>query len=168
MYVKNKQYDDIMSLLKETVELNPDDPINHYKLGLIYDFKKEYESAESAYKKSIELKSDNARALNALGRLYMKTGRLAEAKETLEAAKKVDPTIEETTVLLNNIRDEFNPEPQKITKGKKGKAKKSKRSSKNTKSSKSSKAAGSAKTPLTPAKSSPAGAKGTPANKAKP
>jgi tetratricopeptide (TPR) repeat protein len=165
MYVKNKQYDEIMILLKETVELNPDDPINHYKLGLIYDFKKEYESAENAYKKAIELKPDNARALNALGRLYMKTGRLPEAKETLEAAKKADPTMEETTVLLNNIRDEFNPEPQKISKGKKGKAKKSKKSSKN---SKNTKAAGSAKTPSATTKTAPAGAKGAPVNKSKP
>ncbi|HIJ87648.1 MAG TPA: tetratricopeptide repeat protein [Desulfuromonadales bacterium] len=165
MYVKNKQYDEIMILLKETVELNPDDPVNHYKLGLIYDFKKEYESAAGSYKKAIELKPDNARALNALGRLYMKTGRLPEAKETLEAAKKADPSMEETTVLLNNIRDEFNPEPRKITKGKKGKTKKSKKSSK---SSKSTKSAGAAKTTPAAAKTAPAGAKATAVPKAKP
>lgn len=128
IYVKNKQYDEITVLLKEAVELSPDDPVNHYKLALIYDFKKEYDSAITSYKKAIELKPDNARALNALGRLYMKTGRLSEAKETLEAAKKADPTMEETSVLLNNFRDEFNPEPRKISKGKKGKSKKSKKS----------------------------------------
>ena len=103
--------------------------------------KKDYENAIATYKKAIELKPDNARALNALGRLYMKTGRLSEAKETLEAAKKADPTMEETAVLLNNIRDEFNPEPRKITKGKKGKAKKSKKSSKKSKGTGAAKAA---------------------------
>jgi hypothetical protein len=41
--------------------------------------------------------------------------------------------MEETSVLLNNIRDEFNPEPRKITKGKKGKSKKGKKSSKKSK-----------------------------------
>lgn len=117
IYTKSKQYDDISMLLKEAVELSPDDPVNHYKLGLIYDFKKEYDNAVASYKKAIELKPDNARALNALGRLYMKTGRLSEAKETLEAAKKADPTMEETSVLLNNLRDEFNPESRKISKG---------------------------------------------------
>jgi tetratricopeptide (TPR) repeat protein len=130
IYVKGKQYDEVTVLLKEAVELSPDDPVNHYKLGLIYDFKKEYDNAIVAYKKAIELKPDNARALNALGRLYMKTGRLSEAKETLEAAKKADPTMEETSVMLNNIRDEFNPEPRKIIKGKKGKIKKNKKISK--------------------------------------
>lgn len=89
IYVKSKQYDEITVLLKEAVELSPDDPVNHYKLGLIYDFKKEYDNAIATYKKAIELKPDNARALNALGRLYMKTGRLSEAKEALEAAKKL-------------------------------------------------------------------------------
>jgi tetratricopeptide (TPR) repeat protein len=138
IYVKNKQYDEITGLLKGTAELFPEDPNNHYKLGLIYEFKKDYESAIGSYKKAIEVKADHARSLNALGRLYMKTGRINEAKEMLEAAKKADPTLEETTVLLNNIRDEFNPEPRKITKGKKSKSKKSKKSSKTKKTTKTS------------------------------
>lgn len=138
IYVKNKQYDEITDLLKEAVELNPDDPNNHYKLGLIYDFKKDYENASASYKKAIEIKADHARSLNALGRLYMKAGKLSEAKETLEAARKADPTMEETSVLLSNIRDEFNPEPRKISKGKKSRISKAKKS-KNKKAKKSSK-----------------------------
>jgi tetratricopeptide (TPR) repeat protein len=146
VYVKGKQYGEITLLLKEAVELNPEDSINHYKLGLIYDFNKDYDNAATSYKKAVELKPDNARALNALGRLYMKTGRLNEAKEALEAAKKADPTMEEATVLLNNIRDEFNPEPHKITKGKKSYGKKNKKGSKNVKKSKKSKTGKAAKT----------------------
>ena len=56
----------------------------------------------------------------------MKTGHIKEAKVALEAAKSADPTLEETTVLLSNIRDEFAPERKKYAKkgrkGKKGKA----------------------------------------------
>jgi len=141
IYVKNKQYDEITGLLKGTAELFPDDPNNHYKLGLIYEFKKDYENAIASYKKAIEVKADHARSLNALGRLYMKTGRINEAKEMLEAAKKADPTLEETAVLLNNIRDEFSPEPRKISKGKKGRSKKSKKSSKSKKTTKTGKTA---------------------------
>ncbi len=139
IYVKNKQYDEITLLLKEATELTPDDPNNHYKLGLIYDFKKDYENAMANYKKAIEIKADHARSLNALGRLYMKTGRLSEARDALEAAKKADPAMEETSILLNNIRDEFNPEPRKISKGKKGKSKKGKKVSKTGKSGKTAK-----------------------------
>lgn len=131
IYVKNKQYEEVTELLKGAAELFPDDPNNHYKLGLIYEFRKDYENAIAGYKKATTLKNDHARSLNALGRLYMKTGRISEAKEVLEAAKKADPTLEETTVLLNNIRDEFNPEPQKINKKLKGsRNKKSKKSKK--------------------------------------
>ena len=133
LYVKNKQYEEIAELLKGAVVLAPDDPNNHYKLGLIHEFRKDYVSAIASYKKAIELKPDHARSLNALGRLYMKTGRLDEAKETLELAKKADPNMEEATVLLNNIRDEFNPEPRKITKSKKTRSKKVKKTSKGAK-----------------------------------
>lgn len=115
IYVKNKRYDEITELLKGAVELFPEDANNHYKLGLIYEFKKEYESAIASYGKAAELKPDHARALNALGRMYMKTDRIGEAREALEAARRADPTLEETTVLLNNIRDEFNPEPRRIS-----------------------------------------------------
>jgi tetratricopeptide (TPR) repeat protein len=115
IYVKNKQYDEITDLLKGAVELFPEDASNHYKLGLIYEFKKDYESAIASYRKAAELKPDHARALNALGRMYMKTDRMGEAREALEAARKADPSLEETTVLLNNMHDEFNPEPRRIS-----------------------------------------------------
>ncbi len=140
IYVKDKKYDELVELLQEAVELAPDDPNNHYKLGLIYDFKKEYDNAIASYKKAAELKPDHARALHALGRVYMKTGRLSEAREALEAAKKADPNMEETSVLLNNIRDEFNPAPRKAGKSKKGTKGKSKKGKSKKSSSKSSKA----------------------------
>lgn len=127
IYVKNKQYDELTVLLKEAAELAPDDPNNHYRLGLVYDFRKEYDSAITSYKKAVELKGDHARALHSLGRVYMKTGRLAEAREALEAAKQADPNLVETSVLLNNIRDDFNPTPRKASKSKKVKSKKVKK-----------------------------------------
>lgn len=125
LYVKEKQYDDLTVLLKQAVDIAPDDPNNHYKLGLIYDFNKDYENAISSYKSCIALKPDHARALNALGRVYMKSGRLSEAREALEAAKKADPNLVEASVLLNNIQDDFNPEPRKLTKSKGKSSKKS-------------------------------------------
>lgn len=123
-YVKNKQYDELLVLLKGAVEQTPDDPNNHYRLGLVYDFRKEYDDAITSYKEAVALKGDHARALHALGRVYMKTGRLAEAREALEAAKQADPNLAETSILLNNIRDDFNPTPRKSVSSKKGKSKK--------------------------------------------
>ncbi len=129
LYVKSKKYDEVASLLKEGAELSPDDPNSHYKLGLIYEFRKELEPAMASYKKAAELKPDHARALNAIGRLYMKSGNYDEAKKALEAARKADPNLEEPAVLLNNIRDDFDPKPRKIIK-KKGTSKASLKSKK--------------------------------------
>ncbi|NVN89070.1 MAG: tetratricopeptide repeat protein [Desulfuromonadales bacterium] len=149
IYVKNKQYDEITELLKGAVELSPEDPNNHYKLGLIYEFRKDYDNAVASYKKAAELKPDHARAFNALGRLYMKTGKISEAKEALEAARKADPSLEETAVLLNNIRDEFSPEQHGISKSLRSshsrKGRKGKRSAKSAKSGVSKKAGSSKK-----------------------
>lgn len=114
IYVKEKKYDKIEKLLQEAIDLNPDDPVNYYKMGLMQDFNKQYDQAIDSYKKAIELKPDNARAMNALGRVYMKTGRLAEAREMLQAAKEVDPSMEEASLLLNNIKDDFQPVPRAI------------------------------------------------------
>jgi len=134
LYVKSKKYDELISLLKEGVELAPSDPASHYKLGLIYEFKKDYNAAEEQYKKSVELKGDYAKSLNALGRIYLKTGKLTEAREALEAAKKADPGMEETAVLLSNIKDELSPEPARFTKkSRTGKASKEARKSRSAK-----------------------------------
>lgn len=145
LYVKEKQYDELVALLKETVEQDPDDPNNHYKLGLIYDFKKDYENAAQCYQKAIALKADHARALHALGRVYIKTGRLSEAREALEAARKADPGMEETAVLLNNIRDDFKPVPRKSAKSKKGKKGTAKKAANKPKSGSANKSAAPAK-----------------------
>jgi tetratricopeptide (TPR) repeat protein len=159
LYVKKRKYDDIISLLRENVEISPNDPVSHYKLGLIYEFTKDYDASIGEYKKAAELKSDYAKALNAMGRVYLKTGHFTEARETLEAAKKADPGLAETSVLLSNIKEELTPEPQtyrkkhhdRVTKGKSGRKSKSSKKSKKAKkvkdkkSSKSKKAAKSVK-----------------------
>jgi len=112
IYIKNKNYDALATLLKEGVELAPNDPNAHYKLGLVYEFKKDYPQAIAQYQEAVTLKPDHAKALNAMGRVQMKNGRIAEAKASLEAAKKADPELEEPTVLLSNIKDELTPEPR--------------------------------------------------------
>lgn len=116
IYVKTKKYDELITLLQEGVELAPNDPASHYKLGLIYEFKKDYDAAEAQYKKAIELKGDHAKSLNALGRIYLKMGKINEAKEVLEAAKKADPGMEETAVLLSNIKEELSPDTPRYSK----------------------------------------------------
>ncbi len=72
----------------------------------MYDFRKEYDSAIAEYQQAIALKSDYAKALNALGKTYMKTSQLDKAREALEAAKKADPDLTEPRELLTSFNDE--------------------------------------------------------------
>jgi tetratricopeptide (TPR) repeat protein len=130
IYVKKKSYPELIALLKGNLELAPNDSNQYYRLGLVYEFQKDYENASVSYAEAIKSKEDNAKALNALGRIKMKTGNIKEAKEYLEKAKAADPNMEEATLLLSNIRDELAPDPSKYKKSKKGKKSKKSKTSK--------------------------------------
>lgn len=106
VYVKLRKHDELYSLIKEEVELYPDNPNSHFKLGLMYDFRKNYDAALDEYQKALALKSDHAKALNGMGRVYLETGKLKMARIYLEAAKKADPKQLVTHELLDNLRIE--------------------------------------------------------------
>ncbi len=116
LYVKQKRYDDLTSFVKGWLDKAPDDPQRHYRLGIVYEFKKEYSLAVTEYKKSLELQPDNARMLLALGRTYLKTGKLSESRDMLEAAKKADPTLSEPQLLLSSIKSDSQPQKKKARK----------------------------------------------------
>jgi len=118
LYVKQKRYDDLTTFVKDWLERAPDDPQRHYRLGIVYELKKEYDLAVTEYKKALELKPGNARILLALGRTYMKTGRISESRETLEASSNADPTLAEPQLLLSSIKS--NSQHQKKSISKKG------------------------------------------------
>ena len=77
-----------------------------YRLGIMYDYRREYDAAIAQYQETIALKSDHIKALRALGKVYMKTGNIEKAKDALETAKKVDPNFTEPQELLSNINEE--------------------------------------------------------------
>lgn len=104
LYVKQKRYDDLTTFVKDWLERAPDDPQRHYRLGIVYEFKKEYGLAIDEYKIATELQPGNAKMLLALGRTYMKSGRISESREILEAASKADPTLAEPQLLLSSIK----------------------------------------------------------------
>jgi len=105
LFIKQKRYDDLTTFIKEWLDKAPDDPQRHYRLGIVYEFRKEYDMAIPEYKKALELQPDNSKMLLALGRTYMKSGRLSESREMLEAAKKADPTLTEPQLLLSSIEN---------------------------------------------------------------
>lgn len=116
LYVKQKRYDDLTAFVKGWLEKAPDDPQRHYRLGIVYEFKKEYDLAVAEYKRATELQPGNAKMLSALGRTYMKTGRISESRELLEAASKADPTLAEPQLLLSSIKVNSKPVKKNIRK----------------------------------------------------
>ena len=109
LYVKQKRFEDLTQFVKDWLEKAPDDPQRHYRLGIVYEFKKTYDLAITEYRTAIELQPSNAKMLLALGRTYMKTGRISESREMLESACKADPTLAEPQLLLSSIKSSAKP-----------------------------------------------------------
>lgn len=45
----------------------------------------------------------------ALARVYLKTNRFDDARKMMEAAAQADPSLKESTLLLQNFNEEFKP-----------------------------------------------------------
>ena len=104
LYLRMHKYDDLLLLLKRGAELFPDDPDSHFKLGLMHDFRKEYDASVSRYRRALALKGDHGKALKGLGKVYLKLGEHEQARKYLLAAKRADPKLPGTDELLNELR----------------------------------------------------------------
>lgn len=109
LYLRGKKYDDLTAFLKERTDLRPDDATGHYKLGLVYEFRKDHEHAAQAYAKAVELDSADTKSLTALARVYRKTGRVDEAQELLAAAVTANPRLKNSPLLMQSMDEEFRP-----------------------------------------------------------
>ncbi|MFN7139721.1 MAG: tetratricopeptide repeat protein [Limisphaerales bacterium] len=87
----------IRHLLTAEVVAKANDPrrLDHsfyYQLGSCYERNRDYESAEKAFLKALEIKSDDADVLNYLGYMWAEQGmKLDLAREMIERALKVEP-----------------------------------------------------------------------------
>lgn len=109
LYLRGKKYDELTGLLQETVARKPDDPTGHYKLGLVHEFRKNYDAAAQEYGRAVELDASHAKSMKALARVYLKLGKVDDARRMMEAAIKVDPSLKQSTLLLHNFNEEFKP-----------------------------------------------------------
>ena len=57
--------------LRQAIEKDPNNPVIHYNFGIIYEKIRDFENAETAYKKAIELKATYFDAYYNLGALYI-------------------------------------------------------------------------------------------------
>ncbi len=118
--VRKKDYDGLQTLLTEAAELNPSAPDSYYRLGQLYEFRRDDNKAIQNYLKATELKGDYAKAWNGLGRVYLKTGDKAKAKEAIKRSKDIDPQRAETLELLSKVQvSHGSPVKKKHKKGRK-------------------------------------------------
>lgn len=74
---------------RELAELDPDDPVVHYGLGVECVKQKLYGEAIKALRRAIELKPDYSAAYRELGRALEGTGELQEASAVYRKGKEV-------------------------------------------------------------------------------
>jgi len=98
--VKNKNYDEAISLLHQIVDSDPADFPAWKELGTIYFIQKNYAEAEKAYSQAISKHPDYALALISLGRLRIAQKNFDGAIEVLTQAVKVQPASAQANYFL--------------------------------------------------------------------
>jgi len=86
------QHDAAIAKFQEAVGIIPSCYNCYNNIAYSYTAKKDYANAEEAYKKSMEVKPDDAAAYVGLAGIYFNTGKAAEAKPLVEKAVSIDPS----------------------------------------------------------------------------
>jgi len=80
------KFDEAIAAYNQIVATNPSIPEVQYNLGYIYGQKKDWASAEAAYKKALELRPSYNEAILALARVYQDSGQPDKAAELMSKA----------------------------------------------------------------------------------
>lgn len=97
------RYDEARRLLLRALELSPDDPLVHYRLGLLYGDLGRPADAIAAYETCIALAPDNARAHNNRGSALQLLGRVDEAEAAFRRAHGLDPWLQQPYINLGHL-----------------------------------------------------------------
>ncbi len=85
------QHEQAIAKFNEAVAIIPTCYNCYNNIAFSYTALKDYAKAEEAYKKSIEVKADDAAAYVGLAGIYFNTGKAADAKPLVEKAVTLDP-----------------------------------------------------------------------------
>ena len=94
------QHDQAIAKFNEAIAIIPTCYNCYNNIGFSYTVKKDYVSAETAYRKSMELKPDDAAAYVALAGIFFNTGKAADAKPLVEKAVTLDPSNADAHYIL--------------------------------------------------------------------
>lgn len=86
------QHDEAIAKFNEAIAIIPTCYNCYNNIAFSYTAKKDYANAETAYKKSMEVKPDDAAAYVGLAGIYFNTGKAGDAKPLVEKAVSLDPS----------------------------------------------------------------------------
>ncbi len=90
-YYLLEKKDDFERICKQLKNLNPEPALGYLQMARVFEEKRFYRDAEKYYLLALELRKEMAEPKSALGLLYLRLGKEAEAKKLLEEAFKFDP-----------------------------------------------------------------------------
>lgn len=82
---------EVMRIINEAIEQNPNDPQPYLQRGLAYNHLEEYQKALNDFNRVLELDSDNVDAYNFRGTMYFRVGDYEQALADYDQAMKIDP-----------------------------------------------------------------------------
>ncbi len=91
---------DTATLFRRGLDRYPNDPVMHYDLALALEHQGHFVRAERHYRESLRIRPRSAQALNNLGNLVYKEGRVGEARALYERALEIRPGW---PLALNNL-----------------------------------------------------------------
>lgn len=87
--VEDGRYRDAIALMQKVVHEDPSNADAYNYLGFSHRKLGEYDPARTYYAKALDIEPDHVRALEYLGELYVETGDMAAAEETLARIEAV-------------------------------------------------------------------------------
>lgn len=91
LMARSGDLDGALRLFRTASEFDPNDPVAHYNIGLIFLKKKETAKAEEAFRKVVSLNPQHQEAYLQLGNMYEQQKRIPEALQAFIGAAQVNP-----------------------------------------------------------------------------
>jgi len=107
-------HDEAIAKFNEAIAIIPTCYNCYNNIAYSYTAKKDYANAETAYKKSIEVKPDDAAAYVGLAGIYFNTGKAADAKPHVEKAISIDASNADAHYIYGMTLVAENPAKAKI------------------------------------------------------
>jgi tetratricopeptide (TPR) repeat protein len=83
MYVFARNYDEAVRHFRRVLEMDPDNSLALYNLGLAYELKGDYDNAAAQYQRARQSDSNPTNSAEVLAQLYARMGRTVEAEKLL-------------------------------------------------------------------------------------